>query len=98
MSITATATCGLAACAEATNHAAISVGMVQFGRNSAVPVLPATWTPGIAAAVPVPERTTSSIIARTWWAVLAETARRRTTGPIVAIRGRARRPPNALVA
>src|SRR6202795_4001483 len=29
---------------------------------SAVPVLPATWTPGIAAAVPVPPWTTATII------------------------------------
>src|SRR5665213_3260137 len=39
--------------------------------SSAVPVLPATVTPGIAAAVPVPERTTAIIRRRTVWATVA---------------------------
>src|SRR5207245_421915 len=49
-SMTATATVGCCAGAKATNHASASLGFVEFGRSSAVPVLPATSTPGMAAA------------------------------------------------
>ena len=45
-SIAATATFGSRAGAKATNHASASLGLVEFGRSSAVPVLPATSTPG----------------------------------------------------
>ena len=71
---------------------------VELGRSSAVPVLPATSTPGIAAAVPVPERTTPSIISRTCAATRALTTRRRRTLSLRTIRGRARRPRSAIVA
>ena len=47
---------------------------------SAVPVLPATATPGICAAVPVPPVTTDSIIAVSSFAVSGEIARERTFG------------------
>ena len=64
-SITATAIFGRCAGAKATNQASVffgSGGPPAVGRSSAVPVLPATSMPGSAAAVPVPERTTASII------------------------------------
>jgi hypothetical protein len=54
--------------------------------------------PGIAAAVPVPERTTSCIIDRTSCAVFVERIFVAWTGSIVAIRGRTRRPSVAIVA
>src|SRR3954471_18021228 len=79
--ITATATLGFSAGAKATNQAVVLRGSgaaSAVGRSSAVPVLPATVTPGIAAAVPVPPRTTPIIMSRTWAATFALTARRRT--------------------
>src|SRR5450755_1026133 len=97
-SITATATFGCSAGAKATNHASASLGLVEFGRSSAVPVLPATCTPGIAAAVPVPERTTSSIIERTSWAIFVGRTWLERIGSIVVIRGGTRRPSSAIVA
>ena len=47
-----------------------SWAMSAVETSSAVPVLPATWTPGIAAARPVPYWTTAIIIWRTWPATL----------------------------
>ena len=49
---------------------------------SAVPVLPATVWPGTAAAVPVPLRTTATIIAVTAAAVVGDTARFHSSGPM----------------
>ena len=68
--MTATAIFGCCAGAKATNQASECSGFVEFGPSSAVPVLPATCTPGVAAAVPAPERTTWIIIERTSWATL----------------------------
>ena len=96
--MTATATCGRSAGAKATNQASASRGSDEFGRSSAVPVFPATVTPGSAPEVPVPERTTSTIIERTWLAARRETARRRITLSRRAMRGTARRPSAAIVA
>ena len=67
---TAIATLGLAAGAKLMNHA--------YGEAPpccAVPVLPATTTPGIFAAVPVPDVTTVSIIDVSSRATVGETAR-----------------------
>ena len=75
-----------------------SGGPPAVGRSSAVPVLPATSTPGMRAAVPVPPRTTPIIIARTWRATRARTARWRITGSLRTIRGLARTPRSAIVA
>src|SRR4051812_21126173 len=81
-SITATTTFGALAGANATNHASVffgSGGPLAVGRSSAVPVLPGTSSPGSAAAVPVPERTTQTIMPRSSSPVLRETARLRMT-------------------
>src|ERR687893_576948 len=67
-SMTATATLGSAA-SNATNQASVFDGSdaaSAVGTSSAVPVLPAIEAPGSAAATPVPLRTTSSIMSRTW--------------------------------
>ena len=74
-SITATATFGFCAGAKATNQASASLGFLEFGHSSAVPVLPATVTPGSAPALPVPPWMTAIIIERTWPATVALTAR-----------------------
>src|SRR3954452_18747485 len=68
---TATATSGSCAGANETNQA--------YGGTSglplwAVPVLPATWTPGMAPGVAVPLLTVSTISWVTWSAVCADTA------------------------
>ncbi len=67
--------------------------------SSAVPVLPATTTPGIAAAVPVPSRTTPIIRWRTVRAtaglIAFAPAAARAPGRKV---GLGRRPPSAMVA
>src|SRR3954452_18566626 len=79
--MTATATLGLEAGAKHTNQAVVLLGswaMSAVETSSAVPVLPATVTPGIAAARPVPYWTTATIMSRTWPATLALTTRRRT--------------------
>src|SRR4051794_16876311 len=94
-SSTATAIRGWRSGANATNHASVSRGSSPGGgvagpgvadglgrtvlRSSAVPVLPATWTPGTAAAIPVPPVTT----ARMYVAIVRATDRvvaRVTTG------------------
>src|SRR5664279_1826127 len=59
LSVTAIATVGLAAGAKAMNQTLL---IAVRGSVSAVPVLPATCTPGIWAFVPVPSLTTASII------------------------------------
>ena len=70
--------------------------------SSAVPVLPATVTPGIAAAVPVPSRTTPIIRRRTVWATdgcSSQRCRRRRAGAAAEVKvGWGRRPPSAIVA
>src|ERR1039458_796669 len=58
-SVTAIATLGLEAGANAMNHTLLIAAPICV---SAVPVFPATCTPGICAAVPVPSFTTASII------------------------------------
>src|SRR5262245_51776046 len=66
--MTATATFGFEAGAKATNQAVVLAAFCAMSAvltNSAVPVLPATWMPGIAAARPVPPLTTAIIIVRT---------------------------------
>ena len=66
--------------------------------SSAVPVLPATWTPEICAEVPVPYCTTATIICWTsWatWALVTRTKRGRWWASRVGI---GRRPPIAIVA
>ena len=66
--------------------------------SSAVPVLPATVTPGIAAAVPVPSRTTPIISRRIVCAtdpLITGTLAAGLPGRNV---GRGRRPPSAIVA
>ena len=80
-SITATATFGLEAGAKATNQAVVLAAfwaMSAVETSSAVPVLPATVTPGMAAARPVPDWTTATIMSRTWPATFALTTRVRT--------------------
>src|ERR1051325_4391587 len=69
---TATATRGAFAGAIETNHVGFGVPGPPF---SAVPVLPATLTPGIWAAVPVPPVTTACIIWFTASAVVVRSAR-----------------------
>src|SRR5206468_4921050 len=69
---TATATRGAFAGAKAMNHVVFGVPGPPV---SAVPVLPATRTPGICAAVPVPPVTTACIIWFTASAVLVFIAR-----------------------
>src|SRR3954468_25084305 len=79
--MTATATRGLDAGAKHTDPAVVLFGscaMPAVETSSAVPVLPATVTPGIAAARPVPYWTTAIIMSRTWAATLALTTRVRT--------------------
>src|SRR3954463_7564458 len=78
--MTATATFGFDAGAKHTNHAVVLFGscaMFAVETSSAVPVLPATVTPGIAAALPVPYWTTAIIMLRTWAATFALTTRLR---------------------
>src|SRR5437879_13338920 len=65
--VTAIATLGSAAGANAMNQTLLIALPICV---SAVPVLPATCTPGICAEVPVPSLTTASIIDRTAAAVL----------------------------
>src|SRR6201995_5000584 len=96
-SITATATLGLEAGAKATNQASASLGFLELATSSAVPVLPATCTPGTAPAVPVPELTTAIIIWRTSPATLADTARLRWR-VVPATHGLMRTPPLPIVA
>ena len=78
----------------------VSGGGLQALFSSAVPVLPATVTPGIAAEVPVPSRTTPIIRRRTVRATVARS--RPATPPAASRRGRkvggGRRPPSAIVA
>src|ERR1700730_14844423 len=67
--MTATAIVGLAAGAKATNQVC-----TLFRPVWAVPVLPATWTPGIWAAVPVPPWTTliiNEVMAAAVWTDVA---------------------------
>src|SRR5690606_16765709 len=73
---TATATWGSSAGAKAVNHACGS----SPSACCAVPVLPATSTPPICAAVPEPERTTSTIISVSACAVAGDTERRSSVG------------------
>src|SRR4051812_43909118 len=76
--MTATATRGLEAGAKQTNQAVVLFGswaMLAVETSSAVPVLPATVTPGMAAALPVPYWTTAIIMSRTCEATLALTTR-----------------------
>src|SRR5689334_1363217 len=83
-SITATATFGFDAGAKATNHAVVLAAfwaMSAVETSSAVPVLPATWMPGIAAARPVPPLTTAIIIERTSAATFALITRLRGLRP-----------------
>ena len=54
----------------------------------AVPVLPATLTPSIWAAVPVPSDTTASIIRVSWAATSGETAEPNDVGSVVLITDR----------
>src|ERR1700755_2680593 len=80
-SITATATFGFEAGAKQTKQAVVLFGswaMLAVETRSAVAVLPAPWTPGIAAALPVPYWTTATIMSRTWPATFEETTRRLT--------------------
>src|SRR3982751_3608284 len=82
--MTATATFGFDAGAKATNHAVVLAAFwarPAVLTSSAVPVLPATWIPGIAAAVPVPPVTTAIIMSRTSLATLALTTRLRGLRP-----------------
>src|SRR3954470_12551032 len=97
--ITATATRGLEAGAKATNQAVVLAAfwaMSAVLTSSAVPVLPATWMPGIAAARPVPPLTTAIIMSRTWPATLALTTRLRGFRP-PATQGLMRTPRLAIV-
>src|SRR3954468_4022778 len=99
--MTPTATTGLAAGAKATNQASVFCGSAAappVKRSSAVPVLPATVTPGICAAVPVPPRTTPIIMSRTWAATFALTARLRSTLSSDTARGLARPPCSPIAA
>ncbi len=64
--VTAIATVGSAAGAKAMNHTLLIAVPICV---SAVPVLPATLTPGICASVPVPSLTTPSIMVVTAFAV-----------------------------
>src|SRR5207302_6906752 len=78
-----------------------SSGCVPFGHwlfSSAVPVLPATTTPGIAAAVPVPDRTTAIISRRTVRATELLKARVARAGAPGRKVGAGRRPSPAIVA
>src|SRR3954453_13710707 len=79
--MTATATLGFDAGAQHTNQAVVLFGfwaMLAVETSSAVPVLPATVTPGIAAARPVPYWTPAIIMSRPWPATFALTTRRRS--------------------
>src|SRR4051812_47461738 len=79
--MTATATFGFEAGAKHTNQAVVLLGfwaMFAVETSSAVPVLPATVTPGIAAALPVPYWTTAIIMSRTCRATFALTTRLRS--------------------
>src|SRR5699024_4064950 len=73
---TATATCGSSAGAKAGNQACGSLS----GEVCAVPVFPATSTPEIWAAWPVPDSTTETIISRSDRAVQELTARASASG------------------
>ena len=66
--------------------------------SSAVPVLPATTTPGICAEVPVPYCTTATIICWTSWATLALVTRTKRGRWWASRVGIGRRPPIAIVA
>src|SRR3954469_22461852 len=82
--MTATATFGFDAGAKATNQAVVLAAfwaMPAVLTSSAVPVLPATWMPGMAAARPVPPLTTAIIMLRTSPATLALTTRLRGLRP-----------------
>ena len=77
--------------------AELEQGVAVF--SSAVPVLPATVTPGIAAEVPVPSRTTAIIR----WRIVCATDSLMTSVPAVLALpstnvGCGRRPPSAIVA
>src|SRR6202012_257569 len=65
--------------------------------SSAVPVLPATVTPGTAAEVPVPSHTTAIIISRTSRAIAVELTRMLACGPPSENVGVGRRPPSPIV-
>ena len=100
-SITATATFGFEAGAKATNQAVVFFAfwaMSAVETSSAVPVLPATVTPGIAAARPVPPRTTATIMSRTWPATLALTDALARALALPASQGLTRTPWLAIVA
>ena len=81
----ATAIFGLPAGANEVNQAsvlfgsdgAVSPSAVRVSSSSAVPVLPATFTPGMAAAVPVPKPTTPIISSSIVEAILGEITRSR---------------------
>src|ERR1044072_5091482 len=82
--MTATATFGFDAGAKATNQAVVFAAfwaMSAVLTSSAVPVLPATWTPGIAAARPGALLTPAIIMSRPWPATLALTTRLRGLRP-----------------
>src|SRR4051794_4829829 len=99
--MTATTAFGARAGAKATNQASVLLGSgvaSAVGRSSAVPVLPATPARGGAAAVPVPERTTESIMSRTGRATRRDTARRRRLGAERTMRGWGWTPRLAIVA
>src|SRR5690606_17369038 len=68
---TATATCGSSAGANPVNQACGETSREVW----AVPVLPATVTPEICAAVPEPSSTTETIMSRSWEAVDSDTER-----------------------
>src|SRR5204863_881196 len=73
-------------------------GTVVF--SSAVPVLPATVTPGMAALRPVPPATTPTIMRRIWWATRGVATRGpRAVRPLLgmSVNG-GRRPPRAIAA